>query len=51
MPGWQLEPIGKWLPLEFFVKIIYATSMDPLFQQLFLLPLFLPSRKRLALIN
>ena len=35
MPGWQLEPIGKWLPLEFFVKIIYATSMDPLFQQLF----------------
>ena len=28
---WQQEPIGKKLVLEFFVKIIYATSLVYLF--------------------
>ena len=32
---WQQEPIAKKLALEFFVKIIYATSTVPLFLQLF----------------
>ena len=33
--GWQLEPIEKNLPLEFFfVKNIYATPMVHLFHQL-----------------
>ena len=32
---WQQEPIGKKLALEFFVKIIYATSTVNLFLQPF----------------
>ena len=35
MPGWQLEPIGKKLALEFFVEFIYATPLVSLFLQLF----------------
>ena len=31
---WQQEPIGIKLALEFFVKIIYATSLDYLLLQL-----------------
>ena len=33
--GWQQEPTGKKLVLEFFVKIIYATPLVYLFLQLF----------------
>ena len=52
MPGWQLEPIGKKLALEFFVKFIYATPLV-----LFISPAFLFfnmshwALKRLDLIN
>ena len=52
MPGWQLEPIGKKLALEFFVLIIYATPLASLILQLFLF-FIIPHRplKRLDLIN
>ena len=30
--GWQQEPIGKKLALEFFIKIIYAILLVPSFQ-------------------
>ena len=30
--GWQQEPIGKKLALEFFIKIIYSTPLVPSFQ-------------------
>ena len=33
--GWEQEPIGKKLPLDFFVKIICATPTVYFFHQLF----------------
>ena len=39
--GWQQEPIGKKLALEFFVIFIFATPTVSLFLQFFYSSLFL----------